>query len=223
MEIPSRKSKSKANRAGGGAIRMTRKSDVQVRDLEVRITAIGPTLASVTSASNFVKKHIDVQKALEDSRDWDLLTIKFFDEISPEKTSNKWSDRYRATIFDYTNNRALLVYGQLSAPEQVKIAVSQIQPPPTRREFERAVNILLETGDSEIATALRKKAVYPALAIPPLIQNECGPGRVLAVRLAPIENAGVYWRVGVDLNQKTYRVLVTDKVRKRRPWPTYVD
>jgi hypothetical protein len=95
-------------------------------------------------------------------------------------------DDYRATIFDYANNRSLLVDGRLSAEQEVTVTPTSLQPLPSPEEFAAAVEIVRE--DRELGPALREGALEAYEAMPPIIEMELPDGtveRTLAVGLLP--------------------------------------
>jgi hypothetical protein len=190
-------------------------SNLVAQNWELKVTRVGPDDASVIEASNEVRTHPDVKKALRSSSHWRLLTLRFLDEISDDKSRQGWSDRYRATIVDYTNNRTLLVDGQLSVKGQVRISESRYQPLPTEEEFDEAVGIVRKDHTSEIASALRDGTIYAALSIPPLIRSESPQGtipRILSVRFVPYRSGGTYYKVQINMNQESYSVQAATKI-----------
>jgi hypothetical protein len=96
-------------------------------------------------------------------------------------------DRYRATIYDYTNNRAVVATGRLDDVRgSLEVSVSGRQPIPTRDEFDEAVEILHE--DEDLGPAIEEQRLVPYRPMPPLVEAELPDGRVqrtLAVGLMP--------------------------------------
>jgi len=83
---------------------------------------------------------------------------------------------YRATIYDYTNNRTVWVDGRFDDLDRAEVSESGHQPLPSRGEFDAAVQILLE--DPELGPPIREKQLQARLALPPLIPQELPDGRV---------------------------------------------
>lgn len=95
------------------------------------------------------------------------------------------ADRYRATIYDYTNNRTLLVDASLKS-EDVTVAESGIQPVPSPEEFAEAVRLV--SRHDELRPAIRAGRLQPHPPMPPLlVDEEAGGGlqRTVAVGLLP--------------------------------------
>lgn len=107
---------------------------------------------------------------------------------------------FRATIFDYRENRSLLVQGALDDPEAVEVEESGIQPLPSPEEFADAVRLL--ERDAEFGGSLSEGRLRPYRPMPPLVmQGQPGDRehRVLAVGLAPAEGSRGHEIVGVDM------------------------
>jgi hypothetical protein len=121
-------------------------------------------------------------------------------------------DAYRATFFDYTNNRALLVDGRLGDRDSIVVTESGEQPLPTDEEVAEAIAIVSE--DERFGESIRSGAAFPYAAMPPLLDLELPDGRVprtLAVGLLPRdEGAGVRHEI-VGVNMLTREVTQFDE------------
>jgi hypothetical protein len=111
-----------------------------------------------------------------------------FELLEPERktAAPRERDRFRATYYDYSNNRTLHVEGRLGEPEGAAVSVSARQPRPTGAEFEAAVAILRRSA--ELGPALRSGALRPYRPMPPLVSHVRPDGsveRTLAVGLLP--------------------------------------
>jgi hypothetical protein len=84
--------------------------------------------------------------------------------------------RYRASIYDYTNNRTLIAEGCLDEPDLLVVTESATQPLPSDEEFEAAVSLLLE--DPQIGPQLRQQRLRAYRPMPPLVEVEEPDGRV---------------------------------------------
>ena len=120
-----------------------------------------------------------------DKADHRLLALEL---LEPERKTAKprERDRYRATYYDYTNNRALHAEGQFGDVRGATVTVSARQPRPTTEEFEAAVKILRR--DKELGASLREGAVRPYRPMPPLVGTPSHDGRIertVAVGLLP--------------------------------------
>ena len=95
-------------------------------------------------------------------------------------------DRYRATYYDYTNNRAIHAEGRLGAPGAPTVTVSQRQPRPSPEEFDEAVKIVRR--HKELGPALRAGNLEPYRPMPPLVETPLPDGtveRIVTVGLRP--------------------------------------
>jgi len=114
------------------------------------------------------------------------------------------SDRFRATIYDYTNNRTITAAGSLSNRRKLDISESSRQPLPTDEEFAEAVQILQK--DPGIGPALREKMLQPYAPMPPLIESRQPDGRnerTVAVGLLPMNREVKHEIVGVNMVRQT--------------------
>jgi hypothetical protein len=82
-----------------------------------------------------------------------VLSVDFIDasQRRQQTTASAPPERFRATIYDYTNHRTLLADGKVKQPSKVSIEETAIQPFPTEEEFRTAVNHL--TGGEKFGPA----------------------------------------------------------------------
>src|SRR5260370_36233537 len=95
---------------------------------------------------------------------------------------------YRATFYDYTNNRTILVDGSLDRLKRVKVSESGFQPLPSSGEFEAAVKILEK--DENFGKAILEQQLQPSPAMPPIIEIESPEGRserTISVGVLPLQ------------------------------------
>ena len=169
--------------------------------LALKITSFGITAETANSLARTVGKHRSVQVFLRGTRSR-LLTFELLDapesETKPPRATPQ--DRFRATFFDYTNNRTIFADGSFAKPGAVDVSKSNLQPRPTPEEFDDAVRIVME--DRELGQALRSQQLRPYRPMPPLIGEELADGtieRVVAVGLLPAEGGKGHEIVGVNL------------------------
>jgi len=134
-----------------------------------------------------------------------LLSFEFLEPETEAKSARPAAalSVYRATFYDYKNNRTIHVEGDLKQPKRLRISESGTQPLPAYQEFEAAVKLLLK--DDKFSAALRAGQLKPYRPMPPLIDVESADGRAertIAVGLLPIKSEAPNEIVGVNLIQQ---------------------
>jgi hypothetical protein len=171
-------------------------------DLKLRITEGCPTERALNAAARATFEHPSTQKHLTGTR-FRLLSLQALEPS--EKTHNPVvPEGYRAAVYDYTNNRNLLIEGRLDDPGNVEISVSDAQALPTDEEFDAAVAILQR--DETISRAICDQHLQVYRPMPPLIAMELADGRIertLAVGLFSPNDAVRHRIVGVNLVHDT--------------------
>ena len=112
-----------------------------------------------------------------------------FELVEPQRKTEKPrpQDRYRATYYDYTANRAVHAEGKLGDTRGAVASTSQEQPHPTPEEFRAAVAILRR--HKELGPLIRSGALQPYPPMPPLVAEALPDGtveRTVAVGLLPV-------------------------------------
>src|SRR6266849_772022 len=152
--------------------------------LTVKVEAFGPDqrahdrVATGLVRSGALREHLG-------KADHRLLALEL---LEPERKTAKprERDRYRATYYDYTSNRAVHGGGRFGDTRGAVATVSARQPRPTSEEFEAAVKLLRR--HKEQAPRLREGALQPYRPMPPLVETALPDGRVertVAVGLLP--------------------------------------
>jgi hypothetical protein len=179
--------KKKASRAArpGKALAVTNQDE-----LKLKIEPRGPDAGRIESVSRALADHPLVREYLGRTRNR-LLSFEFL-EPEPETKSARPAPAptaYRATFYDYKNNRSILVDGDFNQPKRVRISESGAQPLPRYEEFEEAVKILVK--DENLGAAMRDGQLKPYRPMPPLIGVETPHGRIertIAVGLLPVRS-----------------------------------
>lgn len=174
----------------------------ETSELRLEVGAWGPDPGALTTFGCALFEHPSVQEYLAGTRNR-LLSIEMV-EPAQKMVTPKPPARYRATVFDYTNNRAVLIEGCLDERELVVISESSAQPLPNGEEFDAAVNILQE--DPQLGAAIRKQHLTPYPPMPPLIDVELPDGRIertIAVGLLPAHKEARHEIVGVNMIRQT--------------------
>src|SRR5438552_736130 len=96
--------------------------ELTVGDLKVTARAVGPDGATMERVANAVKEHPEVRRQLPPGTRWRLLAVDLADDSRGVGTRPipYLPEHYQATIYDYTNNWALLVTGRLDDLEHVR-------------------------------------------------------------------------------------------------------
>ena len=112
----------------------------------------------------------------------------------------KQPSRFRVTLYDDANHRAILIDGSLRNPRRVDITESALPPHPSDTEFAEAVKIV--RGDAAFATAIDAQDLEPYQPIPALALSELPDGRIerrIAVGLLPRGGDAQHEIIAVDL------------------------
>jgi hypothetical protein len=171
-------------------------------ELTVDIRPFGPDPAALQQRAENLLANQALRGALDKTRH-QLLSLETL-ESENKVARPRAADRFRATIYDYTNNRTLLADGSLRDPDRLGITESGIQPVPSPEEFANAVRIL--ERDREFGPALRQGRLKPYEPMPPLIlDDEAGGGlaRVLAVGLLPSPGTRGHEIVAVNMTRRS--------------------
>src|SRR5215218_9878889 len=174
-------------------------------DMQINIERVGPGPEVIDEVSQALSEHPSVRAQLSETRQR-LLSIELLNPVDAGKPDGLEPDRYRATTYDYTNNRVILTTGSLSDIQgSMEVSESGHQPLPTREEFEEAVEILLE--DSDLGPKIREQEVKPQAAMPPLLTEATRPDgrieRTLAVLLLSRSDEARNEIVGVNMIERT--------------------
>ncbi|MGH7494365.1 MAG: hypothetical protein ACREOO_18490 [bacterium] len=178
-----------------------RKAEPALGDLSVKIVARGPDVPTFNALRATILKHPMVGEFLKRTRHR-LLSL---DLLEPEPITKPQgipaaSQHFRATIYDYTNNRTVLVEGRLGQSKVLQISESGAQPLPSPEEFQAAVQALLK--DKDLGPALREKRLLPYPPMPPLLKAELPDGRterIVAVGLLPLSDEVRHEIVGIHM------------------------
>ncbi len=171
------------------------------RHLKVQVTSFGQDAGTLRELSRAVLQQAAVQEQLRRTKNR-LLSLDLVEAETKGRRSAAAPTQYRATIYDYTNNRTLVVNGRLDKREQVEVTEFASQPLPSPEEFTAAVRVL--TQDGQIGPALREQQIVAYAPMPPTINMELPDGRlerVIAVGLRGSDNRGDHHIVGVNLGR----------------------
>lgn len=163
-------------------------------ELQVNVVPRGPGPELFEQARSLVQSHADVRAELGDRHR--LLALEFLeDDSDPLGLSDHL---FRATFYDYSNNRPLVVEASLRAAE-VTVTIPNIVPRPNSEEFEDAVAILHD--HPELGDAVRGGALRTYRPMPPLVHGV--EERTLAVGLLPEQDGSAHEIVGVNMTDRS--------------------
>jgi hypothetical protein len=145
-------------------------------DITVSIDPLEPSQATVSTISRAVLANRILAGMLKGTQHR-VLSVDFIDASQgrQQMTASAPPERFRATIYDYTNHRTLLADGRVKQPSKVSIEETAIQPFPTEEEFRTAVNHL--TGGEKFGARLRSEEIVAVRPMPPMISEEMPDGR----------------------------------------------
>ena len=143
-------------------------------ELTVKVEPFGPEQRAIDRIERDVRRHPAARELIGgDNRR--LLSVEPLEPARRSTRPRPW-DRYRATWYDYGENRAIVVEGRLGEPGRVTTTETAAQPPPSPEEFEAAVAVVAQ--DAELGPAVRDGKLQPYRAMPPLVNEELPDGRV---------------------------------------------
>jgi hypothetical protein len=179
---------------------MTEHSDVQIN-----IERFGPGPEVIDEVSQALSEHPSLQEHLRETRSR-LFSVELLEPIVEDKPDGPMPpDRYRATIYDYTNNRVIQATGLLDDIQgSMEVSKAGHQPLPNKEEFDEAVAIVLQNPD--LGPAIRQQHLVPYRPMPPLIATKLPDGRLertVAVGLLPQNGQAHHEIVGANMSGET--------------------
>jgi hypothetical protein len=131
-------------------------------DLQIDIERLGPEPETIEELSRAALEHPSSQEYLGETRNR-LLWFELLEPTLEGKADGPVPpDRYRATTYDYTNNRVVLTTGRLDDPRgSIEVSEAGYQPLPNKEEFDEAVEILGEHHDLGPDVRTQRFLAYP--------------------------------------------------------------
>ncbi|MDC8449853.1 MAG: hypothetical protein LV473_16060 [Nitrospira sp.] len=170
--------------------------------LKVTVKPFGPTREELQAISERVLTLESVRKYIGRGKARLLYVETLHDDGAKERKPRPPS-RFRATLYDDTNHRTILVDGDLRDVRRVDITESALPPHPSNEEFAAAVKML--RGDAMFAARFDSQQIETYQPIPSLALNELPDGRIerrIAVGLLPRGGDAQHEIVAVDLAHK---------------------
>jgi hypothetical protein len=154
--------------------------------LKVKVVPTGPQASELAKVASRVLSQASVQKSLGSARHrlLNVEPVEHEDGKGSRRLAAAEPVAYRATLYDYKKNQALVVNTSVDGRGSPEVVESGEQPPPTREEFDEAVRLL--TKDPKLGPALRAETLRPYPPMPPLVEPEADtarPERTIAVGL----------------------------------------
>ena len=153
--------------------------------LTVKVEPVGPDQAVHERAVRGLVRGGALREHLGKA-DHRLLALELL-EPARKTAKPRVRDQYRATYYDYTNNRAVQAEGSFGDGGGAKVVVSARQPRPTSEEFEAAVEIVRR--HAELGPLLRAGKLTAYRPMPPVVETAQPDGRVertVSVGLLPM-------------------------------------
>jgi hypothetical protein len=170
-------------------------------ELRVEIEPAGPEEAAFAQIPDLVREHPRLQERVA-AADVRLLGMQPADPDGDKSSEAeaRAGESFRATLYDYANDRAIEATGSAGALEELQVEEYGRQPLPNREEFRRAVQLLAE--DSSWREGLGDQAATPIPHVPPVIAMEQPDGRtrrMIGVALVPPGGRGRFRVAAVDI------------------------
>ncbi len=135
--------------------------------VEFKIIPYGPTQAEIDAARTTAARSPEVQKYLSGTSNR-LIT---FELLEPGNTgqASLTPTRFKATFYDYTNNRVITAEGSYPGSVVDKVTESFYQPSPNEEEYDLALKTLGE--DQRFSAALSAGTLATYHPMPPVIED----------------------------------------------------
>jgi hypothetical protein len=144
-------------------------------EITVKVRPFGPTTEQLAELGERVVAHAGVKKFLGRSRAR-LLYVEALDDADDKPRRPRPPNRFRATIYDDTNHRTVLVDGSIGDLRRVTLTESAVPPPPSDAEFTAAVRLV--GRDDTFGPAIAAARLEPYQPIPALHLDELADGRI---------------------------------------------
>ncbi len=170
-------------------------------DLTVTIKPFGPSREDLAAAGDRALALASVRKVIGRSKAR-LLYVEALDD-DDKSAKPRPPSRFRATLYDDENHRAILVDGSLRDRLRTEVTESALPPHPSDAEYAAALKIVRR--DAAFAAALDQRQLEPYQPVPALALNELPDGRIerrIAVGLLPRGSDALHEIVAVDVARR---------------------
>jgi hypothetical protein len=171
-------------------------------EIKVKVEPFGPTTEELAEIGERVIAQARVRKFLGRSRAR-VLYVEMLEDVDEKPRRPRPPNRFRATIYDDTNHRTVLVDGSLDDLRSLTLNESAIPPPPSGTEFAAAVKLVRR--DDTLGAAVAAGRLEPYQPIPALHLVELPDGRFerrIAVGLLPRDAGESHSIVAVDVARR---------------------
>jgi hypothetical protein len=173
-------------------------------DFSISLRPFGPSPANLDAIGARVLTNPAVRKSLGRAKHR-LLSVEAVDAPEGDKTAKAPTapKSFRATLYDYTNDRTLHVDGSLAKPNRVTITESALQPPLANEEWQEATETVRRHTDFAEHLKAGQRRIYRPM--PHLVATEAPDGRsrrAIAVGLFDDRGSQDHEIVGVDLRDR---------------------
>ncbi len=141
----------------------------------VTVTPVSPSQTQVDSTIKAIQANSSVMKYLDGTQNR-LISVEYPDAPRLSLTQQK----LRATFYDYTNNRPVVVETSIGNTGSVTVSIGSVQPLPNSEEFDAAVSIVRNDPNF---SGLFKSGVEVYRSMPPLVSESLKADRALTVGL----------------------------------------
>ena len=151
-------------------------------ELHVEIVPWGPSPRVVRAAASAALEHPAVRAELGDAERRLLSVVP----VAPTGDPDAEPDHVRATVYDYMNERAVVVEAPVEGPTHVSVTSTVKQPLPSGDEFAAAVDAL--RADDDLGASIRGGGLVAYRPMPPVVVEALEDGtveRMIAVGLRP--------------------------------------
>jgi hypothetical protein len=153
-------------------------------ELHVEIVPWGPSPTATRTAANAALEHPAVRAELGDADSRLLSVVPFAVGDDPGAEP----DHVRATVYDYTSERALIVEAPVDDSAHVRVTSTVRQPLPNGEEFAAAVEAV--QADEQLGGAIREGRLVAYRPMPPILSEELEDGRVQRTVTVGLRPAG---------------------------------
>ena len=145
-----------------------------IGDVTVIVEPSGPSAEDVQRVRAAIEQNGQLREMVGASN-VRVLEVGFPDTGDKARRRAPGGPRFRATLYDYTEQRTIVIDGTAADPSRWEFTELATQPPPTEEEFADAVGML--GGNAEFGERLRDGSVVATKPMPPVLTEDMEDGR----------------------------------------------